>query len=56
MEKTLRERIADGECVSPYTTERCPICIDCCEAFHHKVAIAEALENTGVSKAKEDES
>lgn len=34
--KTLRERIALGECVSPLTTERCPVCVDICEASRWK--------------------
>lgn len=33
---TLREKIAMGECVSPYTTERCPVCVDTCEASRWK--------------------
>lgn len=31
--KSMRERIALGECVSPYTTEHCPVCVDRCEAL-----------------------
>lgn len=42
--KSLRERIALGECVSPYTTDHCPVCIDCCEAFHWKVQLQDDLE------------
>ncbi|MGV3540696.1 MAG: hypothetical protein ACO1OQ_12860 [Rufibacter sp.] len=32
---TDNERIAKGECVSPLTTERCPVCVDRCEAFQN---------------------
>jgi len=38
---TLRERIAIGECVSPLTTDRCPVCVDSCEASHHKNEVNE---------------
>ena len=31
---TDREKIAMGECVSPLTVERCPYCIDTCDAAH----------------------
>ncbi len=30
---TDRDKIALGECVSPLTAERCPVCVDTCEAF-----------------------
>lgn len=31
-EITDRDRILMGECVSPLTVERCPVCIDHCES------------------------
>lgn len=30
------EKIAMGECVSPYTVDYCPHCVDVCEAFRNR--------------------
>ena len=35
-EETPEEKIRRGECVSPLTTERCPYCVDACEASKNK--------------------
>lgn len=48
MENTLRERIALGECVSSQGTERCPVCIDRCEAFLFKVEQKQLKESLGI--------
>lgn len=43
-EKSLRERIAEGECISERGTDHCPVCIDSCDAAHHKRNIEELIE------------
>lgn len=50
---TNREKIAKGECVSPLTVDRCPVCIDKCEASEAMQRINNLLEGTGVEKPKE---
>lgn len=52
---TNREKIANGECVSPLTVDRCPVCIDRCEASETRERIDGLLEGTGVEKPKEDQ-
>lgn len=42
--KSIRERIAEGECVSERGTDHCPVCIDSCDAAHHKRNIQELIE------------
>lgn len=51
---TLRERIALGECVSPGTTERSPVCIDMCEAFHGRVELNQLLRDSKI-KPQDDQ-
>lgn len=41
----LRERIAMGECVSPMTTDRCPVCVDECEAAKFKRELTELKQH-----------
>lgn len=36
-----KERIALGECRSPYTTDRCPYCVDTCKAMISRVNVRE---------------
>lgn len=48
-ELSLRERIAMGECVSPLTADRCPVCIDCCEAFHWKRNLKSDLQDLKIN-------
>ena len=45
---TNEEKIANGECVSPMTTERCPHCIDTCEAYQALKRIRSLLKGTKV--------
>lgn len=45
---SLRERIAKGECVSPYTTDHCPVCVDVCEAFRWKIELEDTLKESGI--------
>lgn len=33
---TDKERIKNGECVSPYTTDHCPHCVDTCDASMYR--------------------
>ena len=49
---TLRERVALGECVSEFTTERCPVCIDRCQASEARQRIAEAKRLASINKIK----
>lgn len=49
---TDRERIALGECVSEYTVDRCPVCVDRCEASIAKQRVSDLLEGTKVDKPK----
>jgi len=44
--KSLRERIAEGECVSPYTAEHCPVCVDRCEAAHWRMEAQKTLNES----------
>lgn len=46
--KSYRERIADGECVSPYTTEHCPVCVDRCEAAYWRMYMKDTLKDLSV--------
>lgn len=48
MAEDLRLKIANGECVSPLTADRCPVCIDCCEASRCKNEFNELLKETGI--------
>ena len=34
-----KKSIALGKCVSPLTVEKCPYCVDTCEAFHWKIKV-----------------
>lgn len=46
---TLRERIANGECVSEYTTDHCPVCVDTCEASKFRTALRDLKSEAGIS-------
>ncbi|GAB2539987.1 hypothetical protein [Rufibacter soli] len=48
------ERIAMGECVSEFTTDRCPVCTDRCEAFRHKCQINELKELAENARLKDE--
>lgn len=48
-EPSLRELIAMGECVSPLTADRCPVCIDCCEAFQWKRNLSNDLNGLKIT-------
>lgn len=39
---TDQEKISNGICVSPYTTEKCPYCVDTCDARHFAWEITKA--------------
>lgn len=49
------ERIAQFECVSEYTTDRCPKCIDCCKAFRWKVEVNDLLRDNNIDPIKNEE-
>ncbi|MUP44878.1 DUF551 domain-containing protein [Gramella sp. BOM4] len=42
---TDREKIMTGECVSPLTAERCPVCMDHCEASDYKQKINDLIDS-----------
>lgn len=44
------EKIALGICVSPLTVDRCPYCIDICEASHWKHEVNKLIEESGIFK------
>lgn len=48
-QKSHDERIAMGECVSPMTTDECPVCVDICKAAHFRIQIADALKNAKIN-------
>lgn len=45
---TPREKIAMGECQSPFTSEYCPYCIDRCDAFTWKHTVNSELNKNGI--------
>lgn len=49
---TDREKILMGECVSPLTAERCPVCVDTCEAFKNFCKVQKELNNNGIKRSK----
>lgn len=49
---TEKERIANGECVSPMTVDRCPYCIDTCKASEARSRMREAKRLLSVNKVK----
>lgn len=51
----LLEIIAQGICVSPLTVERCPVCVDTCDAHHWKREISDTLSENKITRPKEDE-
>lgn len=46
--ETNREKIANGQCVSPGSTDECLVCVDCCEAFYWKMHLKETLQEAGI--------
>lgn len=50
--KSLRERIALGECVSPITVDRCLVCVDRCEAFHNQCELNKILRDSKIEKSQ----
>lgn len=50
-EYTKPELITMGHCVSELTTDRCPYCVDRCEASKNKFKTLELLNGTGVAIA-----
>lgn len=54
MEKDeLQEKIAQGICVSPLTVDRCPVCVDTCDAHHWKRHISDTLEDSKIDRPKQ---
>lgn len=47
---TDRDKIALGECVSELTTDRCPVCVDRCEAFQNYCKLGEELNKHGIKR------
>ncbi len=50
---TDREKITEGKCVSEMGVDRCPVCVDRCEAAHWRMEINRLLAEAQVSKPKE---
>lgn len=46
--KSDLEKIALGKCVSPLTADRCPYCVDTCDASHWKNTVNNMLEELGI--------
>lgn len=49
---TDKEKIALGECISPLTAERCPVCVDSCEAFKNFAKLGKELNKNGIKRPK----
>lgn len=49
-DKSPQERIALGECVSERGVDRCPYCIDSCDAHHFKIALDDELDKNKIKK------
>lgn len=52
-DKSLRERIALGECVSDRGVDHCPVCTDACEASHWKHNLKEDLQELNIKTEPE---
>ena len=55
--KTPQDKILSGECISPFTTERCPYCTDTCKARESRKIIEDIKRQASICKvhiAKED--
>lgn len=50
---TDREKIKMGECVSLLTTEKCPVCVDRCEAFQYFRKLQEQLDKNNIKRSKQ---
>jgi hypothetical protein len=48
---TDREKITMGECVSPMTADRCPVCIDKCEASVNNFKLLKVLRANVIDKS-----
>lgn len=46
---TDKEKISMGICVSPQTVDRCPYCVDSCDAFHWRMRVDEIIKEQGVN-------
>ncbi len=44
-----------GECQSPETTDKCPYCVDSCDAWQYKMKYNSLLRENGVDEPKQQD-